>query len=141
MVLDLSPSVASRAFFSAGSGSALGERLEWIARLVYHQHQDLEFQVNGFIKALQTYNFDVSTEMYLDENGYDRDEEHQTASDLFILSPSSKAAPLSPKGFVASHSGVASVWERPRSVLHGVESTTLVAILDPTDDLRVLVGE
>lgn len=141
MVLDLSPSVVTHSFFSAGSGSASGERLEWIARLVYHEHQDLEFQVNGFIKALQTYNFEASTETYVDENGNDRDEEHQTASDLFVLSPSSEAAPLSPKGFVASHSSMASVWERPRSVLHGIESTTLVAILDPPNDLRVLVEE
>ena len=79
-------------------------------------------------------------EMYLDQEGYDRDKEHQTAGDLFVLSPSAKATPLSAKGFLASRSRVTSVREGPRPVLHRMKPTALVAILDPADYIRVLVG-
>jgi len=51
----------------------------------------------------------MSSETYLEKKHYDRDEKHETASDLLILPPSSKAAPLSAKGFAASRSSVTSL--------------------------------
>ena len=79
--------------------------------------------------------------MYLDQECYDSDKEHQTARNLFVLSPSAKATPLSAKGLVTSCSRMTSVWEGPRSVLHRMKSTALMTILDPADYVRVLVGE
>ncbi len=78
--------------------------------------------------------------MYLEEESHNRDDQHQTVNNLFVLPPSSKAAPLSAKGFVASRRSMTPTWEGPRSVQHRIKSTALVAILDPTDYVRVLVG-
>ncbi len=79
--------------------------------------------------------------MYLEEETHNRDDEHQTANNLLILPPSSKAAPLSVKGFLASRRSMTPTWEGPRSVQHRVESTALVAILDPADYVRILTGQ
>jgi len=54
--------------------------------------------------------------MYLEEESHNRDDEHQTANNLLILPPSSKAAPLSVKGFLASRRSMTPTWEGPRSV-------------------------
>ncbi len=79
--------------------------------------------------------------MYLEEESHNRDEEHQTANNLLVLPPSPNAAPLSAKGFVASCRSMAPIWEGPRSVQRRIESTALVAILDPGDYVRVLIGK
>ena len=81
------------------------------------------------------------TSTYFEEEGHHCNKKQHPASHLLVLSPTSKAAAVSAKCFVAGDSCMASIWEGPRSVPYRVETTTIVAVLDPSYYVSVLLRE
>lgn len=77
----------------------------------------------------------------LKHKGHNSDQENQSASDLFHLSPATKATATPTKGFDTSSNRMPSIRKRPRFVMSITKPTALKLILDPPDRLCVLFRE
>ena len=75
---------------------------------------------------------------YLEQKSHHSDQEDQSTSDLFHLSPTTKTATTPTKGFDTSSSRMPLIRKRPRPILDVTKPTALKLLLDPPDCLCIL---